>query len=301
MTLAISVAICTYNRADSLRRTLDSLGQVEGRAGLDWELLLIDNNSRDATRTVAESFIGRLPLRYVFEPEQGLSRARNRALRECRGDVIVFTDDDILVDSDWLRAYAEGFFNHLEMGYFGGPIQPYYLDGKPSWIKDESMPLIGGLLGYYTLGDISRPYTEQDMHPFGANFALTRCLFEHHPPFRTDLGVVGNTPGRGEEAEYFRRVRAENIPGYYLAAARCHHVIQSNHLTLRYLYRYGVQKGIAAARMSGAETGRPGSRLRELEYGLKGVWQMLRGRGDRARQCVINMGIQRGLRARDNG
>lgn len=289
-----SLALCTYNRAALLTQALGSLAACEAPPG-DWELLLIDNNSRDATRAVAESFIGRLPLRYVFEPEQGLSRARNRALRECRGDFIVFTDDDILVDSDWLRAYAEGFFNHSEMGYFGGPIQPYYLDGKPSWIKDESMPLIGGLLGYYTLGDISRPYAEQDMHPFGANFALARRVFERYPPFRNDLGVVGNTPGRGEEAEYFGRVRADNIPGYYLAAARCRHVIQSNHLTLRYLYRYGVQKGIASVRIGGAGAG-CGSRLSELEYGLKGAWQLLKGRGDRARQCVINMGIQRGLR-----
>lgn len=296
-----SLAICTYNRADSLRRTLDSLGQMEGRAGLDWELLLVDNNSRDSTSRVADVFKDELPLRYLFEKNQGLSHARNRALSECRGDVIVFTDDDILVDPGWLRAYADGFALHPEAGYFGGPIQPHYPEGKPAWIRDESLPLIGGLLGYYDLGGASRLYAEQDMHPFGANFALARRLFERHLFFRNDLGVVGNTPGRGEEAEYFGRVRAENIPGYYLAAARCRHVIQSDHLTLRYLYRYGVQKGIAAVRMSGAlEVNKHGSRLRELEYGLKGAWQLLKGRGDRARQCVINMGIQRGLREWDN-
>jgi hypothetical protein len=132
------------------------------------------------------------------------------------------------------------------------------------------------------------------MHPFGANFALRRSLFERLEPFRTDLGAVGNVPGRGEEAEYFQRARAAGAQGFYVPAARVLHRVDASHLTLGYLYRYGEQKGIASRRMHGG-AGTPG-RFAEGIYLGKGLWQLLKGRGDRFRQCVINMGIVRGLR-----
>lgn len=297
MTLAISVAICTYNRADSLADTLEHLCRLEGIEGLRWELLLIDNNCLDHTARVAQVFRDRLPLRYLVETSQGLSHGRNRAIREAGGGVLIYTDDDVRPEPRWLLAYAEAFRRYPDAEYFGGRIIPYWPEGKPGWVRDIDLPLLGGLFGTYDRGDETHDYSPDEMHPFGANFALRRSLFERLEPFRTDLGVIGGVPGRGEEAEYFQRVRCESMRGVYVPEAKILHRVDAAHLTLRYLYRYGVQKGIAAVRMSGGDAAGNGSRLRELEYGLKGAWQMLKGRGDRARQCVINMGIQRGMRA----
>lgn len=291
-----SLALCTYNRSALLSQALSSLADCEAPAG-DWELLLIDNNSRDATRAVAESFIGRLPLHYVFEPEQGLSAARNRALRECRGQVLLFTDDDLRFDPDWLMAYERAFANQPEAGWFGGRIRPLWQDRPPRWLQDENMALIAGLLVHYDLGFRNRPYLSTDPTPFGASFALRRHAFEQVGDFRVDLGVKGDVPGRGEEAEYFERLKLAGVSGFYVGASSAWHWQDRARFGWRYLYRYGVQKGVAAVRMSGANTDyEDGSWLRELEYGLRGAWQMLKGRGDRARQCVINMGIERGMR-----
>ena len=77
--MELTVAICTYNRADSLEDTLAHLCRFHGVEGLAWELLLIDNNCTDQTQAVAVRFGDRLPLRYLVERSQGLSHGRNRA------------------------------------------------------------------------------------------------------------------------------------------------------------------------------------------------------------------------------
>lgn len=293
-----TLAICTYNRAGLLGKALQSLAVCTPPKG-EWEVLLIDNNSSDHTRAIAESFIGRLPLRYVFEPEQGLSAARNRALRECRGDVLLFTDDDLRFDPDWLACYEKAFMDQPGAGWFGGRIRPLWEHTKPRWLRDENMPLISGLLVHYDLGGQDRAYTNVDPTPFGASFALRRNTFEQIGQFRNDLGVRGDVPGRGEEADYFERIRRAGITGYYVACSSAWHWQDPRRFRWGYLYRYGIQKGIAAARMGDGRPMNGGSIVRELEYGLKGVLQLLKGRGDRARQCVINMGIQRGLRVKN--
>lgn len=290
-----SLAICTYNRATLLRQALQSLADSKAPAD-QWELLLIDNNSRDGTSVAAHSFHDRLPLRYIFERKQGLSLARNRALRECRGDVVLFTDDDLTFDKDWLLRYDQAFSSKQAAGWFGGRILPRWPNGCPKWLHDESMALISGLLVRYDLGPGDRPYGVSDPAPFGASFALRRGVFEQVGGFRPDLGVRGDSPGRGEEAEYFRRVQSAGHDGYYVGGASAWHWQDTARFQWLYLYRYGIQKGIAAARMSRAQGDQPGSRAREVKYGLKSAWQLLRGRGDRARQCVINMGIERGMR-----
>lgn len=294
--MTFTLAICTYNRAALLKQALDSLAACTPPTD-EWELLLIDNNSRDDTCAVAESFIGKLPLRYVFELEQGLSAARNRALKECAGEVLLFTDDDLRFDPAWLAEYERAFIEHPEVGWFGGRVCPLWDNGPPRWLRDENMALIAGLLVHYDLGAQSCAYVADDPTPFGASFALRRSTFERIGEFRIDLGVRGDVPGRGEEAEYFERIRQAGIAGFYVGCASAWHWQDPVRFRLGYLYSYGIQKGVAAARMSASDGNAAGSFLRELEFGLKGGWQLLKGRGDRARQCVINMGIQRGLRA----
>lgn len=292
---SFSLAICTYNRAPSLARLLRSLEDaMANAAGGTWEVLVVDNNSTDSTREICNWFAGKLPLRYVFEGEQGLSNARNRAIAECAGDLLVFTDDDVVVDRDWLREYARGPARFRGAAFFGGRVLPMWDTPRPGWLRDEKMPLLSGLLVNYDLGDESRWLAEGEPGPFGASFAITRELFEKVGDFRPDLGVKGEVPGRGEEADYLQRAVAAGFRGAYLATAVCHHPVDPGRLSPGYLYRYGVQKGIAERRMRRlAPRGTVG---RELMYGVRGLWQLVRGRGDRFRQSVINMGIQRGLR-----
>ncbi|MCZ2135307.1 MAG: glycosyltransferase [Burkholderiales bacterium] len=290
----ISIAICTFNRSQSLGRTLESLTALRAPDGVAWELIVIDNNSRDDTRAVAQRFAATLPLRYVFEAEQGLSAARNRALREFRGEVLLFTDDDVVVDALWLAAYAAAAQTHPQAGYLGGRVAPFYPDGRPRWLRDESeqLALIDGLLVRFHLGDAVRPFQAGEPTPFGANFALRRALIERVGEFRRDLGVTGTIPGRGEEAEYLERAIAAGASGVYVGTAIVNHATDLRRLTLPYLFRYGQQKGVAAHRMG---VGGRGSPVTAATYLVRGLAQLAKGRGDRFRQCVINSGIQMAL------
>jgi len=289
----ISVAICTFNRAESLRRTIATFAAMELPTQLRWELIVVDNNSKDHTHSVVKTFEQILPVRYVFEAEQGLSAARNRATREFAGDVLLFTDDDVELDSSWLGAYARALNKFPLAGYFGGRVVPSWPDGKPGWAKDESLALISGVLVRFHLGSDTRELMVNDPSPFGASFGLRRSVLDAIGQFRLDLGVNGGVPGRGEEADYLDRVRDAGWAGVYVGEAIVHHLTDLRRLTLSYLFQYGVQTGISARRMGSKESG---STFRVAIFAFRAVAQLLRGRGDRFRQCVINMGIQIALR-----
>jgi len=295
--MRVVVAVCTYNRASRLARLLDSLAAMEVPEVLAWSLVVVDNNSADDTRAVAESFAGRLPLKYLFESEQGLSAARNRAiLASSTASHVLFTDDDVVIDRRWLVAYVDAFEMFPTVGYFGGKILPFYPEGRPTWLHDESLALIDGLLVRFDRGDDVRTFTTQDPTPFGASFALSRACIDQVGKFRCDLGVVGGVPGRGEETDYMERAKTLGFAGVYVGTALVRHETDPNRLTVEYMFRYGVQSGIALRR--GSDAAPRGTAIRACAFLVRGLWQLLRGRGDRFRQCVINAGVQRGLQSR---
>src|SRR5436305_13472240 len=91
----VTIAICTFNRAASLRRTLDSLAAMRVPADLGWEVVVVNNSCTDTTDAVIDSFVGRLPIRREFEKSAGQSHARNRAIDVAIGEYIIWTDDDV--------------------------------------------------------------------------------------------------------------------------------------------------------------------------------------------------------------
>ena len=103
--MKISVILCTYNRCQSLAKTLESIAVSVLPESVEWEVVVVDNNSKDQTREVIEDFCRRNAgrFRYIHESQQGLSHARNAGIREARGEILAFTDDDIIVDNKWLH------------------------------------------------------------------------------------------------------------------------------------------------------------------------------------------------------
>src|ERR1700730_5420887 len=101
----VSVIICTYNRAESLRRTLAALQSQRTAPGLTWELVLVDNNSNDRTREVVEAFKASSDIStvYVFEGRQGKSIAQNTGLDVAVGELLAFTDDDCRPEPTWIQ------------------------------------------------------------------------------------------------------------------------------------------------------------------------------------------------------
>lgn len=117
--LTVSVIVVTYNRADMLVDTLESLTR---QSRLPDEVLVVDNNSTDTTRQVAESFMGRLNLRYIFEKIQGTSTARNTGVENATGDILAFLDDDCVADKEWLYYLEAPFLKDPAIGIVGGEV-----------------------------------------------------------------------------------------------------------------------------------------------------------------------------------
>jgi GT2 family glycosyltransferase len=292
---SVSVCICTQNRSESLRRALAS---VASQIGIDLgplEVLVVDNNSTDGTPKVVEAFRQRLPIRRVVENRQGLAHARNAAIAEFRGDVLLFTDDDVWLGRGWLAGYRDVVCRFPDVDYFGGRILPDWGRAKPRWIGDEPLPLIDGALVWFDHGIDTRLFRTTEATPFGASFAIRRRLFEKIGLFRVDLGTGGIGPGRGEETEFLMRARDANAQGVYVGEAVCFHAYDPERFTLAALYRYGVSCG----RSHNAIVARPhrGSFPAAAWFVLRGLCQAVKGRGDQFRQCVINAGIEVGSRA----
>jgi len=138
----VTVVICTYNRCADLPFALDSV--LNQRDAPPYEVIVVDNNSTDATAAVVQARLAAHPnLRYVFEPHQGLPRARNAGILSARSPIIAFTDDDIVVADDWVRSIYQAFQRYPQADCVGGPVLPRWPSaGKPDWFSElQTSPL----------------------------------------------------------------------------------------------------------------------------------------------------------------
>ena len=121
----ITVILCTYNRCESLTKALASIALSRLPESVSWEVLVVDNNSRDQTGDVVADFCRRYPgrFRYLFESHPGKSYALNSGIAEAQGDVLAFTDDDVTVEPMWLQKLTAPLLSG-EWSGCGGRILP---------------------------------------------------------------------------------------------------------------------------------------------------------------------------------
>lgn len=144
--MLITVVVCTRNRARQIGEFLESAAALTPPSGAAWELVLIDNGSPDGSAEAASRFADRLPLRLFREERAGLSNARNAGVAQAHGDYICWTDDDVLLDPQWLAEDARAFVAQPDVALFGGPVLPRLIGDTPDWFH-EGRPLLGGALG----------------------------------------------------------------------------------------------------------------------------------------------------------
>jgi glycosyltransferase involved in cell wall biosynthesis len=229
----VTVAICTLNRAESLRRTLDSLAALQVPSDLIWEIVIV-HNSTDHTDEVIGEYLDRLPVRKELETKAGLSNARNQAIDTAKGEYIVWTDDDVIVDAGWLRAYVDAFRRWPEAAVFGGRIKPRYDPPVTRWVA-KAETLLEGAFAIRDFGDRVRPLSTAGYRiPFGANFAIRA---KEQQTFRYDpnLGAAPNRPRSDDETEVIARLLASGAKGYWIPEAMVEHCIGRNRQTLSYI------------------------------------------------------------------
>jgi glycosyltransferase involved in cell wall biosynthesis len=243
--MEISVVICTHNRRDYLRMTLESLERrVQAR---DWELLLIDNGSTDATADLASEFERRLPLRYFHEPRLGKSFALNRAGAEAAGDLLLYTDDDVEIQDGWMEAYRLAARNHPEAGFFGGRVWPLWERKPPRWVE-ENLPWLF-MNPHVDWGDEELWILPGASPGFaGANMAIRREVLAKGIRFPEHLGVAGKEMVRGEEIVLQAELLREGTRGLYVPNAVVRHRHPPERMTETYLRRFYFGEGMGRAR-----------------------------------------------------
>ncbi|MCC6484199.1 MAG: glycosyltransferase family 2 protein [Armatimonadetes bacterium] len=221
----ISIIICTRNRAPALRETLISVSKADIPAGLKAELLVVDNGSFDDTKAVVEQApIRAMPVRYIYEPALGLSRARNRALAEAKGDVFLFTDDDVRVPVDWIEGMCRPVLAGEADAVAGGVRLAPHLERK--WMTPWHR-------SWYACTERLDPSEPDDM--VGANMAFHSRIRARVPVFDSALGAGG--VGFGEETLFSWQLKAA---GYRLAGAL--NVCVEHHMDPSRLLRRSLMK-----------------------------------------------------------
>lgn len=215
----ISVAVCTRNRPEDLARCLEAIAELDYPA---YEVVVVDNApSDDRTEQLVR---GRFPqMRYAREPQPGLSNARNRAIAEARGEIVAFTDDDVVVDRGWLAALARVFAENPHVTGLTGLVAPLELETEAQILFEVHGGFGRGFTRQqyrYQRGQQGTQATYQGTGRFGtgANMAYRRSVFAQIGAFDPALGV-GTLSQGGEDLEmFFRLLRAGHTLAYEPAA-----------------------------------------------------------------------------------
>ena len=200
--LQVSAIICTRNRAASLERTLQEMAKLDLAGIAEFELVVVDNGSLDATRSVVEAFEADapFPVRYVSELRPGLSAARNSGLAMANGALILFTDDDCLVPDNWAQV-GVGLLELEPLQVIGGRVElhnPAHLQVsiRTSLVRETASPeqIFGFVLG--------------------ANMAFGRAVVDKIGLFDVRLGA-GTPLHAAEDTEFAYRALINGIPVRY--------------------------------------------------------------------------------------
>ncbi|MEP6688991.1 MAG: glycosyltransferase, partial [Gemmatimonadales bacterium] len=219
---SVTVAVCTRDRPEDLARCLDALQALRYPA---LELLVVDN--APATDDTERLVRARAGVRYVREPAPGLDWARNRAIAEATGDVIAFTDDDVVVDPDWAGALAAVFRDDPRAGAVTGLVRPLELETEAQRLFERYRSFARGSARLRAMvppgtESVAARYGMSGSFGTGANMAFRRRLFDEFGGFDPCLGAGTVTRG-GDDLEIFFRVVKTGWALVYEPAAVVHH------------------------------------------------------------------------------
>ena len=247
MSVDLTVAIPTYNGANKFPQVLEKLRSQTGTENIQWEILVVDNNSTDNTLQVVRDYQAKwtedIPLRYCFEGEQGLAFARQRAIQEATGEIVGFLDDDNLPASNWVSAAYSFGKEHPNAGAYGGKIRGSFEVEPPENIKE-----IVFYLALVNRG--SKPVKYQPRKngvPPGAGIVVRKTAWEENvPPRLLLIGRVGKYILSGEDAEALLYIHRGGWEVWYNPEMEIEHVIPSGRLEKSYLT--SIMSGVGLCR-----------------------------------------------------
>jgi glucosyl-dolichyl phosphate glucuronosyltransferase len=237
----IEIAICTWNRADLLRGTLKSIFATTIPSGWQRRILVVDNRSTDQTPELLQEYAASHSDLQVFnETQQGHSFARNRAIENSKGDLMVWTDDDVRVPTNWLANYIAAAESNPSVSFWGSAIKPEFVSGRPTWLT-ENWAAVSGCFAERDLGEEPIVFTS-DRLPYGANFAV-RGEVQRQFLFNTSYGRSGKGLMGEDELDLLRRLLAKGHRGSWVPRNGVQHIIPADRATTNYVWRYFVGQG----------------------------------------------------------
>ena len=269
----ITVIICTYNRANFLQLCLESVvAQLSDKQNFD--IIIVDNNSSDDTAQVARTFEEKYDnVTYLFEPNQGLSYARNCGYEAAKTNIVAYLDDDATASAGWISAIINAFAAVKPTPLaVGGLIVPWYETTPPAWFTDDFETRSWGSHAQFLSKSKAR-------YGFaGGNLAFSRAVLKEFGGFSTAHGMVGGQLRMGEETELFHRIVAQNPDRaaqifWYEPRMKINHWTPVRNFSVAYRIQRSRASGQAAAAIEGANLFSV-STLRQILFGLKNVFML---------------------------
>ncbi|WP_018983110.1 glycosyltransferase [Salinimonas chungwhensis] len=228
----ISVVICTYNRAEALKLCLESFTHID--FAKPWELIVVDNNSSDATQKVIEKIQHStdLPVRTVLEQKQGLGYARNRGLAESQYPIVAYTDDDCYPQADYLTQISKNFSEH-DISFVGGRVLLFDPTDLELTVQFSTETVFFEPTTYMRAGVIH-----------GANFAFKRDLLIEANGFDPNLGA-GSPFKAGEDTDLLAECQRLGARGKYAPeiVVSHHHGRKSQEDFISLKHSYDIGRG----------------------------------------------------------
>lgn len=239
----ITVVLCTHNRAELARKALESLlSQTLPRD--EFEVILVDNGSTDDTYLLQnDQLVKPLDFTYYFEPQLGLSVARNKGLELAKYGIVAYLDDDAVACPDWLLELRETFNAVVPTpACVGGPIHLIWEVARPKWLPDSLLVF----LSYLYFGEEPRVLSFPDEQVFGANMAFMKTALTDVGGFNINLGRKGTCLISGEETLVLHELHQKGRAIFYQPAAFIWHLAPKSRLTKKFFLKKAFQNGLSS-------------------------------------------------------
>jgi glycosyltransferase involved in cell wall biosynthesis len=242
--LSLDIVIPSYNRANLLKNTLQSILSAKVPPGINVGVIVADNNSTDGTKDTVHDFMPRFNgrLRYVFERKQGGSWAKNAGIRASEAELIGMIDDDEEIDANWIFEVAASF-QDSSLDFLGGPCLPKWGGLTcPEWLPRSHR----GLIGWIVQSDSPFEYSkEKRAYVVGGNAVVRRRLFDKAGLYHTSLGRTGTGVNGGEDREIYYRFIAADGKGFYSPKLIIYHHIPAERLQRGFFRRRSFWDGVS--------------------------------------------------------
>lgn len=244
---SLALVIPTFNRADQLSKTLESIKIAEKPTQLPISVYLVDNNSTkentEKYKALVQLYSSYFSIHYLSEPKQGRSNALNRGIAEAEAEFVGFIDDDESIDISWFTV----IHNHLQnehIDYLGGPYKPDWEATPPAWLP-ANVGAYRGILGWIELAEKCISYDDFDGELCGGNCVIKRSIFTAISGFNNSLGRSAKNLMGGEDGEFHRRLKAHKYFGLYDPNLVIYHQIPKSRMTFRYHFRWAFWSGVS--------------------------------------------------------